>query len=38
MKKTVERSIEIEDRKGGLIVRKALYGKLLKENDEIRYF
>lgn len=37
MKETVERSIEVEENKGGLIIRKALYGKLLKEDDEIRY-
>ena len=36
MKETVERSIEIEEKKGGLVIRKALYGKLLKEEDEIR--
>lgn len=36
MKETVERSIEIEEKKGGLVIRKALYGKLLKEEGEIR--
>ena len=38
MKETVERSVEAEERKGGLVIRKALYGKLLNEGDEIRYY
>lgn len=32
MKETVERSYEAEESKGGLLIRKALYGKL--QGDE----
>jgi len=28
MKETVDRSIELEEKKGGLVIIKALYGKL----------
>lgn len=28
MKETVDRSYEVEESKGGLLIRKALYGKL----------
>ena len=34
MKETVERSIEIEEKKNGLVIIKALYGKLVAENQE----
>ena len=30
----VERSIEVEERKNGLIIRKALFGKL--QGDDVR--
>ena len=33
MKETYERCVEIEDKKGGLIIMKALYGKLLSSDD-----
>ena len=35
MKATVDRSYEMEDRKGGLVIKKALYGKL--EGEQVRY-
>ena len=35
MKATVDRSYEVETRKGGLLIRKALYGKL--EGEQVRY-
>ena len=28
MKETVDRSFDVEDKKGGLVIKKALYGKL----------
>ena len=34
MKATVDRSYEVETRKGGLLIRKALYGKL--EGEQVR--
>ncbi len=37
MTETVERSIETEERKGGLVIRKALFGKLIKDNEDIRF-
>lgn len=33
MKETYERCVEIEDKKGGLVIMKALYGKLLSSDD-----
>ena len=35
MQETVERSIESEEKKGGLVIRKALYGKL--HGDDLRW-
>ena len=32
MTQTVDRSIETEERKGGLVVKKAIYGKLHAED------
>ena len=34
MKETVDRCYEVEESKGGLVIRKALYGKLHAEHDE----
>ena len=34
MKETVERSIEVEEKKNGLVIVKALYGKLVADNQE----
>ena len=33
MKETVERSIEVEEKKMGLVIVKALYGKLQSSDD-----
>ena len=33
MKETVERSYEVEEKKGGLVIKKALYGKLGSGED-----
>ena len=35
MQATVDRSYEVESRKGGLVIKKALYGKL--EGEQVRY-
>ena len=34
MKETVERSLEVEEKKNGLVIVKALYGKLVADNEE----
>lgn len=33
MKETVERSLEAEEKKGGLVIIKGLYGKLITDDD-----
>ena len=34
MIETVERSIEVEEKKNGLVIVKGLYGKLVADNQE----
>ena len=34
MKETVDRSIEVEEKKNGLVIIKGLYGKLVADNQE----
>ncbi len=36
MTETVDRNVAAEEKKGGLVIRKALYGKLVKDNEDIR--